>query len=199
MLQNVTLLLVSERLDRRNLRRLLQHQLSRLLLLLLFRLLLLLLFVRRSFRRILPRSSHPTAVPTRTAVITANTRHRLLLPDPLRLPPDDPPAVAAAALALLPFRRIEQREVVIVRQFLSRFDVAQGEQRHPELSVHGPLLHLAVRLAGVIDETAVAAHAVAVYHQAAVQVEAVVVGVVHVSGGHSFLELLVGYYFSDVL
>ena len=37
-------------------------------------------------------------------------------------------------------------------------------------TVGGPLLHLAVGPAGVVHEAAVAAHAVPVYHQSAIQV-----------------------------
>lgn len=103
-----------------------------------------------------------------------------IIDSPLRLPPDDTATVVAAALALLPLGGVEQREVVVVGELLARVYVTQREQRHAELPVHRPLLHLAVGTARVVDEAAVAAHPVPVDHEPAVQVEAVVVGIVDV-------------------
>lgn len=56
-------------------------------------------------------------------------------------------------------------------------------------TVGGPLLHLAVGAAGVVDEAAVAAHAVAVDDQPAVQVQAVVVRVARVPRRHALLPI----------
>lgn len=54
-------------------------------------------------------------------------------------------------------------------------------------TIRRPLLHLAVGTAGVVDESAVAAHAVPVDDQPSIQVQAVVVSVARVAGRHPFL------------
>lgn len=56
------------------------------------------------------------------------------------------------------------------------------------ITVRSPLLHLAVGTAGVVDKASVAAHAVPVNHEPAVQVQAIVVRVTRVPCCHAFLE-----------
>lgn len=50
----------------------------------------------------------------------------------------------------------------------------------------------------MVDETTIPAHPVTVDDQTAVQVQAVVMGVVDVNGGHPFFELLVGHHLAYV-
>lgn len=58
---------------------------------------------------------------------------------------------------------------------------------HIKNTVSSPFLHLAVRSAGVVDEAAVAAHAVPVDDEPAVEVQAVVVRVARVPRRHTLL------------
>ncbi len=66
--------------------------------------------------------------------------------------PDDTPASLCSAPATLAFVWVEQREVVVVRQFLSRLDVTKTEQSHPIDAIHSPLLNFTVGLASVINK-----------------------------------------------
>lgn len=61
------------------------------------------------------------------------------------------------------------------------------------------LLHLTIRLAGMVNKAPIASHSVPINYQPAVQMEAVMVGIVHVNAVHSFFELLIGNHFANVL
>lgn len=69
----------------------------------------------------------------------------------------------------------------------------------PVLAVDAPLLYLAVGRAGVVDEATVAAHPVAVDHQAPLELQAVVVRVVYVHRVHTRLELPLRHHLAYVL
>lgn len=159
----------------------------------------LLHFLRTSSRtvRLLLRLRLPRPADSARALRRVVTRLRQL-PDALRLATDDAATQLAAALALLTLGRIEQREIVVVRQLFAALDVALREQRHAELTVDRPFLHFAIRRAGMVDEPPVAAHAVAVDDETAVEVEAIVVRVVGVDGTHAFFEFLIGDDLADV-
>lgn len=58
-------------------------------------------------------------------------------------------------------------------------------------TIRSPLLHFAVGATRVVDEAAVAAHAVPVYDEPAVEVQAVVVRVAGVAGCHTLLVLYI--------
>jgi hypothetical protein len=119
MLQNETLLLVTHRLDLRRYHHRHRRRRQRYI-----------FDARRPLRLILPGSPHAPRLVFGVFVF------RRQLPHPLRLPTDHAPAHLAAALTLLSFGGIEQREIVIVGELLRTVYVSEGEQRHPELTVH---------------------------------------------------------------
>ena len=73
------------------------------------------------------------------------------------------------------YRRVVGREVVVVGELLSRCDASHAEECHAVRPIHIPLLHLAVGVARVVDETRKVAHAVAVDDNSLLKVETVVV------------------------
>ena len=94
-------------------------------------------------------------------------------------------------MASLTLVRVEEREVIVVSQFLVGMDLAAGEKGHPVHPVHRPLLHLTVGLAAVVDETTLTSHPVPIDHHPLAHVEAVVVAVLLVVRVHPLLELFV--------
>lgn len=62
-----------------------------------------------------------------------------------------------------------------------------------------PFLHFAIRSAGMVDESAFAAHSVSVDDHPAVQIQAIVMALVFVLFGHPVAEFLLAYHFAQVL